>query len=157
VTEVLTEPIAAPNVWSGSELTDTERWIVPFTEEDLTDFERALALVSAKHFREVTDLSADDFPLPHFRDRLEDLVDRLEHSAAGRVVNTPFGRSPGTSRAERGRSRAPVARITARASIRCRPAGLVTRTARSPAHPVTVAEVRMFAPARSARSASRPA
>ena len=33
------------------------------------------------------------------------------------VVNIPLGRSPGTSRAERGRSRAPVARITASASM----------------------------------------
>jgi hypothetical protein len=77
--EVLAEPVAGPSVWRGEELANAERWIVPFTEEDLTDFERALALVSAKHVMELTDMRADDFPLPHFRERLTDIVDRLEH------------------------------------------------------------------------------
>jgi hypothetical protein len=77
--EVLTEPVAAPSVWRGDELTDAERWIVPFTEEDLTDFERALAAVSASDVADVTDLRAEDFPLPRFRERIDDIVDRLEH------------------------------------------------------------------------------
>ena len=77
--EVLAEPAAGPSVWRGDELTNAERWIVPFTEEDLIDFERALAFVSAKHVREFTDIRADDFPLPRFRERLEDIVDRLEN------------------------------------------------------------------------------
>jgi hypothetical protein len=79
VTDVLAEPVVVPSVWRGDQLTNAERWIVPFTEEDLTDFERALALVSAKHVTELTDIRVDDFPLPRFRDRLEDIVDRLEH------------------------------------------------------------------------------
>jgi hypothetical protein len=76
--EVLAEPVAGPSVWRGDELANAERWIVPFTEEDLTDFERALALVSAKHVMELTDIRANDFPLPRFRERLTDIVDRLE-------------------------------------------------------------------------------
>ena len=76
--EVLAEPVAGPSVWRGDELANAERWIVPFTEEDLTDFEKALALVSANHVMELTDMRADDFPLPRFRQRLTDIVDRLE-------------------------------------------------------------------------------
>jgi hypothetical protein len=79
VAEVLTEPVADASVWRGDELTDGGRWIVPFTEEDLTDFERALAAVSTRDVGDVTDLRAEDFPLPRFRERIDDIVDRLEH------------------------------------------------------------------------------
>jgi hypothetical protein len=79
VTEILTEPVSAPSVWRGDELAGTERWIVRFTEEDFADFERALARVSGKHLNGVTELRAEDFPLPHFQGRIADIVDRLEH------------------------------------------------------------------------------
>jgi Taurine catabolism dioxygenase TauD, TfdA family len=79
VTEVLAEPVVGPSVWKGDELANSDRWILRFTEEDLTDFERALAFVSAKHIGELTDIQADDFPLPHFRERLDDIKDRLEN------------------------------------------------------------------------------
>jgi len=78
VAEVLTVPVEASSVWRGDELTNTDRWIVPFTEEDLADFEGALAAVSARDFGELTDLRAEDFPLPRFRERIADVADRLE-------------------------------------------------------------------------------
>ena len=46
MTEILTEPASAPNVWRGDELADVGRWVIRFTEEDFADFERALAHVS---------------------------------------------------------------------------------------------------------------
>ena len=79
MTEILTERVSAPNVWRGDELADTGRWIIRFAEEDFADFERALAHVSKKHRKDVTEIRAEDFPLPHFRDRIDDIVDRLEH------------------------------------------------------------------------------
>ena len=79
MTEILTEPVSAPNVWRGDELADDGRWIIHFTEEDLADFERALAHVAKKHFKNVTQIRAEDFPLPHFQGRIDDIVDRLEH------------------------------------------------------------------------------
>ena len=79
VTGILTEPVSAPNIWRGDELSDADRWITRFTEEDFADFERALAYVSKKQFNDVTEIRADDFPLPHFRERIDDMVDRLEH------------------------------------------------------------------------------
>ena len=79
MTEILTEPVSAPNVWSGGELTDAGRWLIRFTEEDFADFERALAHVATKHFNDVTKIQAEDFPLPHFQERIEDIADRLEH------------------------------------------------------------------------------
>ncbi|GAA3354397.1 hypothetical protein GCM10017744_012170 [Streptomyces antimycoticus] len=57
---------------------------------------------------------------------------------------------PGTNRALRGRSRAPVARTTAVAVIRSRPVGLVMSTVLGAAQPVAVTEVRSTAPARMA-------
>ena len=51
MTEILTEPVAAPSVWRGDELGGG--WIVRFTKGDLADFERALAHVSKKHFEDV--------------------------------------------------------------------------------------------------------
>src|SRR5579862_3749173 len=79
VTEMLTEPVSAPNVWRGDELADTGRWMIRFTEEDFADFEQALARVARANVRDVTEIRAEDFPLPHFRERIEDIVDRLEH------------------------------------------------------------------------------
>jgi Taurine catabolism dioxygenase TauD, TfdA family len=76
--EILTEPISAPNVWSGDELADADRWILHFTEEDFADFERALAHAAKRQFTDVTEIRAADFPLPHFQQRIDDIVDRLE-------------------------------------------------------------------------------
>jgi hypothetical protein len=78
VTDILTEPVLAPNVWRGDELAGGGGWIIRFTEEDLADFE-ALAHVAKKHFEDVTEIRAEDFLLPHFRERIDDIVDRLEH------------------------------------------------------------------------------
>ncbi|HET9899279.1 MAG TPA: TauD/TfdA family dioxygenase [Streptosporangiaceae bacterium] len=77
--EIRTEPVSGPNVWMGDDLTDADSWIIRFTEEDLADFERALAPVSKKHFRDVTEIRVQDFRLPHFRERIDDIADRLEH------------------------------------------------------------------------------
>jgi hypothetical protein len=41
-------------------------WVIRFTEDDFADFERALAHVAAKHPTDVTEIRAEDFPLPHF-------------------------------------------------------------------------------------------
>jgi hypothetical protein len=79
VTEILTEPVAAPNVWRGDELAEAGGWIIRFTEEDFADFERALAHVAKRNLTAVTDIRAEDFPLPHFRERIDDIVGRLEH------------------------------------------------------------------------------
>jgi hypothetical protein len=79
VAQTLTEPVSAPNVWTGDELSGAGRWIIRFTEEDLTGFERALAHVPKEHVRDVTQIRAEDFPLPHFQERIADIVDRLEH------------------------------------------------------------------------------
>jgi hypothetical protein len=76
VTEILTEPVSAPNVWRRDDLADAGGWVIRFTEEDLADFERALAHVSKKHLTGVTEIRAEDFPLPHFHERIDDIVDR---------------------------------------------------------------------------------
>ena len=60
MTEILTERVSAPNVWRGDELADTGRWIIRFTEEAFADFERALAHVSKKHLKDVTEIRAED-------------------------------------------------------------------------------------------------
>src|SRR5215204_3647723 len=62
------------------------------------------------------------------------------------VVITPCGRDPGRSRAERGRSRHPVASTTAFASSVDRPDGDVTSREPSRPQPVTWASVRSSEP-----------
>ncbi len=69
------------------------------------------------------------------------------------VVSTPSGREPGTSRAERGRSRQPVARITASGSSVSRPRGPVSSSGPSGDQPVTIVSVRSSAPAPAASCA----
>ncbi len=61
MTEILTEPVSAPSVWSGDELADIGRWVIHFTEEDLADFERALAHIAGKHVGDVTEIKAEEF------------------------------------------------------------------------------------------------
>gem|GEM_PF-5946744 len=84
------------------------------------------------------------------------------------VVSTPSGRVPGTRRAERGRSRQPVASSTARAVTVPSPSGPVSAIASGPgalaqvgagapaageaALPVTVVAVRSSTPAAAARA-----
>ncbi len=77
--EILTEPVSAPDVWRGDEIAGAGDWVIRFTEDDFADFERALAHVAAKHPTNVTEIRAEDFPLPHFRQRIDDIVKRLEH------------------------------------------------------------------------------
>ena len=79
VAEILTEPVSAMNVWRGDEFADAGRWLIGFSEDDFADFERALAHVSRKQIDDVTEIGAEDFPLHHFRERIDDIVDRLEH------------------------------------------------------------------------------
>ena len=81
------------------------------------------------------------------------------------VVITPGGRSPGTRRAVRGRSRHPVASSTALAATVSAPAALVSVALRrppvrggpsapdKPSQPVTVVPRRMSTPAAAAASA----
>jgi hypothetical protein len=78
VAQILTEPVSAPSVWTGDELSGTGHWVIHFTEEDLADFGRALANVPEEHVRDVTQIRAEDFPLPHFQERIAGIVDRLE-------------------------------------------------------------------------------
>jgi hypothetical protein len=78
VAEILTEPVSAPSVWRGDELAGTDRWIIRLTEEDFADFELALAHVAKKRFQDVTEIRAEDFPLRHVRERIDDIVDRLQ-------------------------------------------------------------------------------
>ena len=79
MTEILTELVSAMNVWRGDELAEAGRWIIRLTEEDFADFERALTHVAKKQVNDVTEIQAQDFPLPHFQERIDDIVDRLEH------------------------------------------------------------------------------
>ena len=77
--EILAEPVSAPNVWSADELAAAGNWIARFTEDDFADFERALAHVARKHVNDVTEIRAEDFPLPHFQERIDDVVNRLDN------------------------------------------------------------------------------
>ena len=98
---------------------------------------------------------------------------RYTRRCSSPVVITPGGRSPGTRRAVRGRSRQPVASSTARAATVSIPAELVSATLHwsvpgapppggdpppgVPSQPVTVVPSRMSAPAAAAASAYRRA
>jgi hypothetical protein len=73
------------------------------------------------------------------------------------VVMTPAGRLPGTRRAERGRSRQPVASTTAAGSSVERPRGLVSSSRPAEVQPVTMVSVSSSTPACRASSRYRPA
>jgi hypothetical protein len=92
VTGILTEPVSAPNVWRGDELADAGRWVIRFTEEDFADFERALAHVSRNHLKDITRIRAEDFPLPHFQERIDDIVNSVDEAT---IIYWGIGRHMG--------------------------------------------------------------
>src|SRR5215469_8392735 len=79
VNEILTEAVTGPSVWRGDELADSDSWIIRFTEQDFADFERALTHVSGKSADDLSGIRIEDFPLPHFERRIEEIVEKLEH------------------------------------------------------------------------------
>jgi len=79
VNEILTEAVTGPSVWRGDELTDSDSWIIRFTEQDFADFERALRHASGKSADDLSGIRIEDFPLPHFERRIEEIVEKLEH------------------------------------------------------------------------------
>ena len=51
MTEILTKPVSAPNVWTGNELADACGWIIRFTEEDFADGHHMLPAAAGRYSR----------------------------------------------------------------------------------------------------------
>jgi hypothetical protein len=77
--EMLTEPVSGESVWRGDELADPDRWTIHLGEEDLADFDRALAHISRLPVGHLTELRAEDFRFAPVADLIADVVSRLEH------------------------------------------------------------------------------
>ncbi|MFI0405611.1 TauD/TfdA family dioxygenase [Actinomadura sp. 3N508] len=74
--DILREPVTGRSVWTAADIGAEDSYARRFTEDDLQEFDRALAGVREKSAPE---LSKRDFPLPSFSAKVRDVLDELEH------------------------------------------------------------------------------
>ena len=86
------KPLAGPFVWTGRDLTGDDSWVVPWTDSELQEIDRALA-----HARRVSDnwphVRKKDFPLSNVLDRLSEVAEELENGrGVVKITGLPVAR-----------------------------------------------------------------
>ena len=75
--EIIRETITTPDAWVGPEIQGDGRWLHELTDGEVDEIDAALAAVKASGAD--IPFSADAFPLPTFRARLNELMDRVSN------------------------------------------------------------------------------
>ncbi len=76
--EIIREKITTTDAWVGPDVQDDPRWLYQLTQEDLQEIDDALQATKAAGSQ--IPFSADDFPLPTFKARLDELMERVSMS-----------------------------------------------------------------------------
>ena len=74
----LRKPITEAAAWRANELEDTSRWLVQLSEEEIAEIVKATRNAAENNF-EIGEFGADDFDIPLFAERVEDIRDRVEN------------------------------------------------------------------------------
>jgi len=74
---MLTHPVSGPHVWTGSQLKQSDDWIIRFSPDDADEIERAVALVETLKL-DLFEIRKEDFPLPALAPRLAAVLAELE-------------------------------------------------------------------------------
>ena len=75
--EIIRDKITTPDAWVGPEIQSDERWLHQLSDAEINEIDAALLTVkSAGH---QIPFSTDDFPLPTFKARLDELMDRVSN------------------------------------------------------------------------------
>ena len=75
--EVIREPIDTPDAWVGPEIQGDPRWLHILSDAEVAEIDAALQAVKAAGTE--IPFAAEDFPLPTFRARLDELMDRVSN------------------------------------------------------------------------------
>lgn len=77
MTNIPDRPLATEAAWKPAEMARDPRWIHELTADDVAELEAAVAHVRALGL-EMTEVTADDFPLPHYGEKLARIRDEIE-------------------------------------------------------------------------------
>ncbi|MBT7361931.1 MAG: TauD/TfdA family dioxygenase, partial [Rhodospirillaceae bacterium] len=75
--EIIREKIVTPDAWVGPDIQDDGRWLYHLTQDDVTELDAALQTVKSAGYS--IPFSSNDFPLPTFKARLDELMDRVSN------------------------------------------------------------------------------
>lgn len=81
----VTKPATGPAAWMGSDMAQTDDWIIRLTPADIGELDDALAGIADKEIR-VHEITAADFPLPKLGVRLTAFADELENGRGFGVI-----------------------------------------------------------------------
>ncbi len=73
-------PLRGPFVWHGDDLHRQDGWVKPWTGDEITELESALAH-AMRGGRPWQDIAKDDFPLDRVAEKLDDIAEELENGA----------------------------------------------------------------------------
>lgn len=73
--EIIREEITTPDAWAGPDIQDDPRWLHELTQEELQEIDAALQATKATGSH--IPFPADAFPIPTFKARLDELMDRV--------------------------------------------------------------------------------
>jgi Taurine catabolism dioxygenase TauD, TfdA family len=84
MTFIQTKPVTGPKAWRGDVIARETSWIVPFTETEIAEIDRALATAKASG-RPLEEIDREQFPLTLTRQKLEGAVTEM-YDGRGFVV-----------------------------------------------------------------------
>ncbi|MBT5570988.1 MAG: TauD/TfdA family dioxygenase, partial [Alphaproteobacteria bacterium] len=75
MTEIIRETITTPDAWAGPQIQSDDRWLYHLSEDEIAELDSALQTVKAAGLE--IPFSADAFPIPNFKARLDELISRV--------------------------------------------------------------------------------
>ena len=75
MTEIIRETITTPDAWVGPQIQSDDRWLYHLSEDEIAELDSALQTVKAAGLE--IPFSADAFPIPNFKARLDELISRV--------------------------------------------------------------------------------
>ena len=75
MTEIIRETITTPDAWVGPQIQSDDRWLYHLSEDEIAELDSALQTVKEAGLE--IPFSADAFPIPNFKARLDELISRV--------------------------------------------------------------------------------
>jgi hypothetical protein len=75
MTEIIRETITTPDAWVGPQIQSDDRWLYHLSEDEIAELDSALQTVKEAGLE--IPFSADAFPIPNFKGRLDELISRV--------------------------------------------------------------------------------
>jgi hypothetical protein len=75
MTETIRETITTPDAWVGPQIQSDDRWLYHLSEDEIAELDSALQTVKEAGLE--IPFSADAFPIPNFKGRLDELISRV--------------------------------------------------------------------------------